>query len=114
MGRATLGAFRSTPLGIVVAESALIPARTLLDHRKARFAQRLLARPEGGSGPEEILEREADLARDLRAAAGVQIGETGEMQTWGERGTFQGRVFVGKEEEALEVVMGWRDRTHTV
>ena len=33
MGRPTLGAFRSTPLGIVAAS----PARALLDHRQARF-----------------------------------------------------------------------------
>ena len=32
MGRATLGAFRSTPLEIVAAESGLMPARALLDH----------------------------------------------------------------------------------
>ena len=29
MGRATLGAYRSTPLGMVVAESGLVPARAL-------------------------------------------------------------------------------------
>ena len=43
MGRATLGAFRSTPLGIVAAESGHTPARPLLDYRQARFAQRLHA-----------------------------------------------------------------------
>ena len=57
MGRATLGAFRSTPLGIVDAESGHTPARPLLDYRQARFAQRLHARPRDGEGWEEILER---------------------------------------------------------
>ena len=57
MGRATLGAFRSTSTGVVVAESKLTPARALLDHRQARLTQRLLARPQGGQGPEEILGR---------------------------------------------------------
>ena len=33
MGRATLGAFRSTPLGIVASESGHTPARPLLDYR---------------------------------------------------------------------------------
>lgn len=48
MGGATLEAFQSTPLGIVAAESGLAPTRALLDHRRARFTQRLLARPHSG------------------------------------------------------------------
>ena len=35
MGRATLGAYRSTPLGMVAAESGLVPARALLNHRQS-------------------------------------------------------------------------------
>ena len=42
IGRASLGVRRTTPLGIVTAESALPPARALLGHRQARFALRLL------------------------------------------------------------------------
>ena len=38
MGRASLGVRRTTPLGIVAAESSLTPARALLDHAQARFA----------------------------------------------------------------------------
>ena len=38
MARAALGAFRSTPQGILAAESGLTPALALLDHRQARFA----------------------------------------------------------------------------
>ena len=41
MCRATLGAFRSTPLGIVAAESGLTPARALLDHRQAKSIKSL-------------------------------------------------------------------------
>ena len=41
MARSALGAFRSTPQGILAVESALTPARALLEHRQARFAQRL-------------------------------------------------------------------------
>ena len=37
MGRATLGAFQSTPLGIVTVESGLTPARALLNHRQEGF-----------------------------------------------------------------------------
>ena len=40
MGRSTLGAFRSTPQGIIAAESGLTPARVLLNRRQARFTQR--------------------------------------------------------------------------
>lgn len=54
MERATIGAFRSTLLGIVAAESALTPARALLDRRQARFSQCLLARPEGGEKLREV------------------------------------------------------------
>ena len=75
MGRATLGAFRSTPLGIVAAESGRIPARPLLDYRQARFAQRLHARPRGGEGPEEILDRGGTaITTRLRAAASLRVG----------------------------------------
>ena len=48
MGRATLGVFRWTPLGIVAAQSGLTPARAFLDHRQVRFTQRLYARPKDG------------------------------------------------------------------
>ena len=40
MGRATTGNFRSTPLGIVIAESKLAPAGPLLDFRQACFAKK--------------------------------------------------------------------------
>ena len=50
MGRASLGAFQSTPRGIyiVAAESGSKPARAPSNHRRARFAQRLHTRPGGG------------------------------------------------------------------
>ena len=57
MARSTLGAFRSTPQGILAGESGHTPARPLLDYRQARFTHRLLARPQSGGGPEEILTR---------------------------------------------------------
>ena len=81
MGRSTLGAFRSSPLGIVAAESGLTPARAQLNFRQARFAHRLNARPKDGQGPEEILDRDgAALTMRLRAAAGLHRRETVEPQ----------------------------------
>ena len=81
MARSTLGAFRSTPQGIIAAESGLTPAQPLLEHRQARFAHRLYARPQGGGGPEEILTREgAPITTRLQAAAGIMRGETVEPQ----------------------------------
>ena len=77
MARSTLGVFRSTPQGILAAESGLTPARALLDHRQARYAQRLLARPQDGGGPEEILERDSGaIVSRLRATSGIKPGET--------------------------------------
>ena len=38
MGRSSLGVRKTTPIGTITAESALSPARALLDHRQARFA----------------------------------------------------------------------------
>lgn len=57
MGRATMSAFRTTPPGIVMAESKLTPTKPLLDYHQAKFMQRPMARPKGHQGPEEILER---------------------------------------------------------
>ena len=107
MGRAKLGAFRSTPLGIVAAESGLTPARALLNHRQARFAQRLYARPQDGGGPEEILERESTLTTRLRAAAALCQGETVEQQQWGTTRRFPGRIVVEKRESALITASEW-------
>ena len=85
MGRASLGAFQTTPRGIVAAESGFTPARALLNHRRARFAQRLYTRPRGGQGPEEILGREgSELTARLRRAAAIGRGGTAEGQEWSE------------------------------
>ena len=76
MGRATTGTFRSTPLGIVIAESKLAPAGPLLDFRQECFAKRLLARPKGHNGPEEILERRgAELTERLRQSSFLKSEE---------------------------------------
>ena len=71
MARVTPGVHQSTPRGIM-AESGFTPARALLDHRRARFAQKLYTRPQGGQGPEEILERRSTLTSRLKEAARVE------------------------------------------
>ena len=113
MSRASLGAFPSTPRGIIMAESGLMPARALLDHRRARFAQRLIARPRGGQGPEEILDRSAEITARLRNAARIERGGTAEMQHWNETRRFPGRIVVEEREEALRRAKGWK-RSDTV
>ena len=83
MARSMSGAFRSTPTGILAGKSGHTPARATLDHRQSRWAQRLLARPQGGGGPEEILERDdGDPVWRLGAASGTKPGETVEPQVF--------------------------------
>ena len=102
MGRATLGAFRSTPLGIAAAESGLTPARALLNHRQASFARRLHARPRDGDGPEEILDRDRSaLVTRLRAAAALRRTETVEPQVWGTGRLFPGQMVIESREGAI-------------
>ena len=111
MGRATLGAFQSTPLGIVAAESGLMPARALLDHRQAGFTRRLFARPQGGEGPEEILERrDSALTTRLRATAALNRHETVEPQQWSTQRRFAGRIVMEKKEEAINTAKGHRSQ----
>ena len=126
MGRATLGAYRSTPLGMVVTESSLVPARALLNYRQSRFAQRLHARPRDGEGPEEILEREAGtaLTARLRVVASLQPGNTVERQEWSRHLTFLGEIAIDSQSKALEIAgrpdrrtwtredMIWTDGSH--
>lgn len=107
MGRATLGVFRSTPLGTVAGESGLVPARALLDHRQARFGLRLLARPQNVGGQEEILERRAELRGRIAGKTGLCRRKRVEKQVWSAGKTFPGRVVVQKEADALGVARGW-------
>ena len=80
-GSVHAGGLQIYPQGIIAAESGLTPAQPLLEHRQARFAHRLYARPQGGGGPEEILTREgAAVNTRLQAAAGIRRGETVEPQ----------------------------------
>ena len=58
-------------------------------------SQRLYARPQGGQGPEEILERESTLTSRLKEAARVETrrrGGSAEKQDWEEGRRFGGVI----------------------
>ena len=69
-----------------MAEGGFTPARALLDHRRARFAQRIFARPRGEQGPEEILDRNATITARLREAATIGRGGTAEVRNGARQG----------------------------
>ena len=94
---------RTTPLGIVEAESALPLARAFLDHRQARFALRLMARPRGGGGQVEILERRSALTASIERY-GLGRRETVVVQSWEEFRSFSGEAFILRKEDALRTV----------
>ena len=115
IGRTTLGAFQSTPLGIVAAESGLTPASALLNHFQARFSQRLHARPIEGGGPEEVLARDRSaLATRLQAAAALRRGETVESQQWGTVRRFPGRIIVESRAGVQNTASGWGQHGDTI
>ena len=102
-------------MGIVTAESALPPARALLDHRQASFALRLLSRPVGRGGQEEILEkRDSSLTARIKERCGIRRGETAEVQAWEEFKEMRARVIVEKKEETLKVAKGWTNQQRTI
>ena len=112
MARSKLGVYQSTPRGIVMAESGSTPARALLDHRRARFAQQFLARPQGDQGP-EIFKRESTPTARLRVKARVEREGIAEKQEWDVGRRFGGRIVVEKKEVALRTAKGW-DKPNTV
>ena len=115
MGRAFLGVRRTTPVGIVAAESTLPPARALLDHRQASFALRLLARPRGGGGQEEVSEKRGNgLTARVRERCGLGRRESAEVQVWEKFKTLRARVSVEKKEDALRTAREWSDQEGTV
>ena len=110
LGRASLGVRRTTPVGIVTAESALPPARALLDHRQASFALRLLARPVNSDGQEEILShRNSELTARIRRRCGLRRGESAEVQRWEEFKEIRAEVHVERKEDALKRAKEWTE-----
>ena len=108
------GVRRTAPVGIIAAESALPPARALLDHRQARFALRLLARPRGGGGQEEILEKRSGLTARIKERCGLGRRETAEAQVWEEFKVLRAEVHVERKEDALRTAKEWSDQLRTV
>ena len=80
----------------------------MLDHRRARFAQRLIARPRGGRGLEEILDRKATITARLKRAAAIERGATVEGQEWSKARRFPGQIVVDEREPALRTAREWR------
>ena len=105
---------QTTPLGIVTAESALPLERALLDHRQAQLALRLMVRPRGRRGQEEILERTSDLTARIRERCILSRRETVEVQSWEEFRSLRGRVLVESKEGALRMAREWQDLSGTV
>ena len=92
-----------------MAESGLTPTGALLDHRQAGFTRRLFARPQGGEGPEEILDRRASaLTTRLRATAALRRHETVEPQRWSARRRLTGRIAMESKEEVINTARGHR------
>ena len=86
-----------------MAESDFTLARALLDHRRSRFAQRLVARPRGGQGPEVILGRDSTLTARLRRVAAISREGTAEGQGW----SFPGNIIIDEREPALRIASEW-------
>ena len=115
MGRATTGTFQSTPLGIVAAESKMALARPLLDYRRAKFAQRLMARPKRYHGPEKNLERRGTrLTERLRQSAFLWSKVEQEKIEWTRSRRFQGKIRIDSRGKAYQAAKNWSDRRNTI
>ena len=98
-------------MGIITAESALPPARALLDHRQASFALRLLSRPIDSGGQEEILtHRNSELPARVRERCWLRRGETAELQRWEEFREIRAKVHVDRKEDALRTAKSWTEK----
>ena len=75
-----MGTFQLAPTEIVAAEGQLTLAGPPRDYRQARFTQRFLARLQGHSGLEEVMEQQTGLAELLRKITGLGPGEEVEKQ----------------------------------
>ena len=112
MGRASLGVQRTMPVGIVMAESALPPARALLEHRQASFALRLLAWPIDSGGQEAIItHRNSEMAARIKRRCGLKRGETAEIQRWEEFREIRAEVYVDRKEDALRIAKEWSEES---
>lgn len=75
-----------------MAESRLTPAKPLLDYRQAALMQRLMARPKGYQGPEEVLEkRGSELIERLRQNPFLKAEKPEELG-WARHRSFPGGI----------------------
>ena len=102
------------PLELLQQRVFLPPARALLDHRQARFALRLLARPQGGGGQEEIRLRNSSLAARIKVRCGLNRMETAELKEWGEFQQLKGTVVEDSKKETFRVAEEWDVQFSTI
>ena len=101
MGRVTTGIFRTTPLGIAIAESKLTTAEPLLEYRPAKFMQRLMAWPKGHQGPEGILEwRESELTDRRRQNSFLRPDEKPGELSWERHRSFPEGIQIDNKADA--------------
>ena len=97
-----------------MAESKLTPAKPLLDYRQAKFMQRLMARPKGHQGPEEILERlEAQLTERLRQVSFLGPEDRPEELCWARHRAFPGCIQIEERKTAYRTAKEWTDRKNS-
>jgi len=115
MARQTLGCLPSTPLGALMRESNLTPAAALLNHRQAQYTHRLLARPPGHGGPEEILGKHGTpLANRLLQSTGLEKEEEHEKMAMPMASKTKATIVIESKEEAAAIAKGWQDKLNTV
>ena len=96
-----------------MAESKLTPTKPLLDYHQAEFMQRLMARPKGHQGPEEILERRgAQLTGRLRQVSFLGPEDRLEELCWTRHRVFPGCIQI--EEIAYRTAKEWADKRNSV
>jgi len=116
-GTIDVGCSPVNPLGALINECALTPAKCLLNYRQARFAQTVLSASEG-SDTENILRwRWAVLTERLRTATRLGEGDDDVEVGHGEGKKFQGAVVImeGKdpkeaEQMAKAAALEWTER----
>lgn len=116
MARGMLGAFPSTPLVPLLAESGLTPVMPLLDHRQTRYVQRTSWQPTGTRGTKEILLQMQNSALSRRLKEMTLLQYNNMEKSYLETGkAFEGDIMPDSEEIiAKRVAEEWPHRINTV
>jgi ribonuclease HI len=111
MARRTLGALPSTPLGPLMAESHITPAKCLLDSRQGRYALRLLRSPLRSQDVDRVLYGGSELASRLRQAVGLQIRDRDHVEPVApQKGlVFQGEISILEAKRAERIAKKWEE-----